>query len=82
MEFFDPHFHIWDLETPAAEGAGYPLASGHDAAILFPPGGKEVKKKKEKKSVKNGAAPDIRVERLMLASLKFFIRSALPHPLA
>lgn len=47
MEFFDPHFHIWDLETPAAEGAGYPLASGHDAAILFPPGGKEVKKKKE-----------------------------------
>eukprot|EP00729_Bicosta_minor_P007781 gene7781-25667_t len=42
MEFFDPHFHIWDLETPAAEGAGYPLASGHDAAILFPPGGNAI----------------------------------------
>jgi len=42
MEFFDPHFHIWDLETPAPEGAGYPLASGHDATILFAPKGNKI----------------------------------------
>ena len=46
-EFFDPHFHIWDLETPAPEGSGYPLLSGHDATILFPPGGKEEEKEKK-----------------------------------
>lgn len=40
IEFFDPHFHIWDLATPATEGSGFPLASGHDAAILFNPNGK------------------------------------------
>jgi len=37
MEFFDPHFHIWDLKTPAPEGSGYPLLSGHDDTILFAP---------------------------------------------
>ena len=34
MDFFDPHFHIWDL----SEGT----LSGHDASILFAPGGDPV----------------------------------------
>ncbi|MFZ8920984.1 MAG: amidohydrolase, partial [bacterium] len=34
MEFWDPHFHIWDIssETP----------SGHDPSVLFAPHGKEI----------------------------------------
>lgn len=34
MDFFDPHFHVWDV----SEGT----ASGHDASILFAQGGNPV----------------------------------------
>eukprot|EP00928_Gymnodinium_smaydae_P088612 TRINITY_DN72679_c0_g1_i1.p1 TRINITY_DN72679_c0_g1~~TRINITY_DN72679_c0_g1_i1.p1 ORF type:complete len:343 (+),score=57.13 TRINITY_DN72679_c0_g1_i1:76-1104(+) len=33
LGFFDPHFHIWDVSESTW--------SGHDAAILFKPGGKD-----------------------------------------
>eukprot|EP00039_Didymoeca_costata_P027016 m.17222 g.17222 ORF g.17222 m.17222 type:complete len:316 (+) comp5949_c0_seq1:44-991(+) len=35
IAFFDPHFHLWDLNP--SSGAG--TESGHDASILFPPSG-------------------------------------------
>jgi hypothetical protein len=34
MDFFDAHFHIWDLSEDTL--------SGHDASILFAPGGDPV----------------------------------------